>query len=49
MSNEQTDSLSPITFTFEYTGHGWAHAAVSDGVTTYCKRPQIVERIGSYS
>jgi hypothetical protein len=42
MSNAQTDSLSPITFTFEYTGHGWAHAAVSDGVTTYEMYPSYV-------
>lgn len=39
MSEEQTGALSPISFTFEYAGHGWGRASISDGVTTYDMEP----------
>jgi hypothetical protein len=35
MPDEESDTLSPISFTYEYEGHGWAYATVSDAVTTY--------------
>ncbi len=41
MSNERA-ILAPISFRFEYTGHGWAHATISDGVTTYAMSPSYV-------
>jgi hypothetical protein len=34
--------MSPITFTFEYEGHGWAHASISDGAETYDRDPSYV-------
>jgi hypothetical protein len=42
MTGERTGPLSPIRFTFAYAGHGWAHASVSDGVTTYAMDPSYV-------
>lgn len=41
MAGEES-ALSPISFRFEYTGHGWAHATISDGVTTYEMSPSYV-------
>lgn len=36
------DALSPISFTFEYAGHGWARSSISDGTTTYYMAPSYV-------
>lgn len=36
------DVLSAISFTFEYTGHGWARSSISDGATTYYMVPSYV-------
>ena len=36
------DALSPISFTFEYEGHGWAHACISNGTDTYSMVPSYV-------
>jgi hypothetical protein len=36
------DDIAPIRFTFEYEGHGWAHASISDGATTYLAEPSYV-------
>ncbi|HEX8732082.1 MAG TPA: hypothetical protein VF725_08475 [Ktedonobacterales bacterium] len=35
-------TLSSIDFRFTYTGHGWAHATISDGVTIYEMSPSYV-------
>ena len=35
-------TLWPIHFRFTYTGHGWAHASISDGVSTYEMSPSYV-------
>lgn len=39
---DEEDTCLPIRFTFDYTGHGWAHAAISNGVTTYEMSPSYV-------
>jgi hypothetical protein len=39
MSEEGRDTLSPISFEYEYRGHGWARACLSDGVTTHFMHP----------
>ncbi len=36
------DQLSPVRFTFEYEGHGWAHASIADGDVTYEVDPSYV-------
>ena len=41
MSDEE-EILAPIEFSFEYTGHGWAHASISNGVTTYEMSPSYL-------
>jgi hypothetical protein len=46
MSEEERDTLSPISFRYEYAGHGWAQAWLSDGVTTLAMNPSYVN--GSY-
>ena len=35
--------LSPIEFRFEYAGHGWGIASISDGITIYDMEPSYVE------
>ncbi len=40
--SDDSHALSPISFTFEYAGHGWARASISDGVTTYYMDPSYV-------
>lgn len=42
MTDEEPDTLSLISFTYIYAGHGWAHAAISDGVITYDMDPSYV-------
>jgi hypothetical protein len=44
MSEEETDTVSPITFTYEYAGHGWARAWIADGETSYFMDPSYVPR-----
>jgi hypothetical protein len=39
MSEEESDTLSPIDFTYEYSGNGWAHAWLSNGVATLSMTP----------
>jgi hypothetical protein len=46
MSEEERDIPSPISFTYEYAGHGWAQAWLSDGLTTLSMNPSYVN--GSY-
>jgi hypothetical protein len=46
MSEDERNALSPISFRYEYAGHGWAHAWLSDGVTTRSMNPSYVN--GSY-
>lgn len=36
------ESVSPISFTFEYAGHGWARSSISDGAATYYMAPSYV-------
>jgi len=42
MSDAETDSLSPISFTYESAGHGWARVWISDRQTTYFMDPSYV-------
>jgi hypothetical protein len=42
MSDEQKGPLSPIGFAFDYSGHRWARATVSDRVATYEMYPSYV-------
>ena len=42
MSEERTHVLSPIEFRFEYAGHGWGIASISDGITIYDMEPSYV-------
>lgn len=39
---DATDQLAPISFTYEYAGHGWARAYLSDGQTRYFMDPSYV-------
>lgn len=41
MSDEGT-TLAPISFTFEYAGHGWADASISDGEVTHYMSPSYL-------
>lgn len=40
--SDDSHTLSPISFTYEYAGHGWGRASISDGVTTYYMDPSYV-------
>jgi hypothetical protein len=48
MADEQA-VLSPITFMYEYAGHGWAVATISNGADTYAMNPSNVPTDPSFS